>query len=461
MIIRGASAVVRGMGLVDCDIVIDGGKITGLVSPGSATQAQAVFDADGLVAMPGVIDPHVHFGLGSPDDWRTETQAAAKGGVSCVLNYIQSPESYLEVAPLELDKAGRDSVIDFGLHFILMNEMHLSELGGYISHLGVNSFKYFTNFKGDEGAYLGITGTDNGFFYALCERVAQYPEAILAVHTENIELVWRLAGRLKDAGRDDLAAWTESRPDIVEAHDMFSAFLFGERTGARIYIPHLSSGEGLRVYREHQRRGGQSIAETCPHYLTHTSMSELGGLVKVNPPVRGVADAEALWAGLADGTITTSGSDHNSRPRAKKEGSIWTASAGFPGVTTLLPVLLSEGHAKRGLPLEKIAELTSLNPAQTFGLYPQKGAIAIGADADFALVDLNKTVQVDSATFGSHADYSIYDGWQLKGWPIATLVRGDVVMREGEILAERGHGKFLARPVQSRGERAPREAVGV
>lgn len=443
----GGSVITDTMGLVKCDLAIDSGKIVGMFRPGDQIDAAETIDARHLVVFPGVIDPHVHFGLGAPEDWTTESRSAAIGGVTMVLNYIQKADSYLDVAPQERLRAEAESVIDFGLHLILMNDVHLAEVGRYVTELGIPSFKYFTNFKGEEGAYLGIEGTDNGFFLALCQEVSKYGSAVLAVHTENIEVVWRLAAELKASGRDGLAAWTESRPDIVETHDMLSAFFFAEHTGAQLYIPHLSSALGLKAYREHHARGGRTYIETCPHYLTHTCASELGGLVKVNPPVRMPSDVEALWSGLFDGSIAVVGSDHNSRLRARKEGSIWKASAGFPGVATLLPVLLSEGHHKRGLPLEQVAKITSSNAARIFGLYPRKGAISIGSDADLTLVDVNKEVNIDSSKLGSHADYSIYEGWRLTGWPVGTMVRGKLVMRDGEILVDPGYGQFVGRPV--------------
>jgi dihydropyrimidinase len=444
-VVRGGTVLIEGRGLVECDLALRDGVIAAILEPSAQVDADELIDAKRLFVLPGVIDAHVHFGLGSPDDWTTESRAAARGGVTTVLSYIQSADSYLEAEPRERQRAEAESVIDYGFHFILMNERHLQEVPTYVDELGVSSFKFFSNFKGDEGAYMGIEGTDSGFFYALCRAVAERPEAVLAVHTENIEVVWRLAAELQAEGRDDLAAWTESRPDFVEAHDMFTAFLFAERTGCRVYIPHLSSALGLDLFDYHVSRGGRSTIETCPHYLTHTKEAEIGGLAKVNPPVRTNADREALWAGVADGRVSVLGSDHNSRKRERKEGSIWKASAGFPGVTTLLPVLLEEGYHRRGIPLSRLMATVTTNPARVFGLYPAKGTIAVGTDADLALVDMDRAATVDSSTFGSHADYSIYDGATLRGWPVATLVRGETVMRDGEILTASGSGRRASR----------------
>lgn len=444
-VISGGTALLEGRGLVECDLAVRDGRVAAILEPGSRFESDDAIDASGLHVLPGVIDPHVHFGLGSPDDWTTESRAAARGGVTTVLNYLMSAESYLDAEPRERAQAEAESVIDFAFHCLLMNERHLAELPAYIEELDVRSFKYFSNFKGNEGAYLGVEGTDSGFFYALCRAIAAHPEAVLAVHPENIEVVWRLAAELKASGRDDLAAWTESRPDFVEAHDMFTAFLFAEQTGCRIYIPHLSAAAGLEIYADHVRRGGRSYIETCPHYLTHTKDSELGSLVKVNPPVRTDADREALWTAIGDGRVVVVGSDHNSRKRERKEGSIWTASAGFPGVTTLLPVLLSEGHHRRGIPLERLIASVTSAPSRIFGLYPKKGTLAVGADADITLVALEREETVDSSSFGSHADYSIYDGQRLKGWPVTTLVRGKTVMKDGEVIGEAGHGRRIDR----------------
>jgi dihydropyrimidinase len=460
-VVSGGEAVLPGQSLPrTCDVALREGRIAAIAEPGARLSADTRIDARGLTVLPGVIDAHVHFGLGSADDWTTESATAAQGGVTAVLSYMQDARSYGAAVAEEIERAESSSVIDFGLHCILMNELHLSEVDAYVEELGVTSFKYFTNFKGDEGAYMGVEGTDAGFFFELCSSIARHRSALLAVHTENIEVVWRLARRLREDGRDDLRAWTESRPDLVEAHDAFTAFLFGERTGCRIYIPHVSSRAALEVFAEHRLRGGRAVIETCPHYLTHTSDSDLGSLLKVNPPVRTTSDVEALWAAIADGTVSVVGSDHNSRRAERKRGSIWTASAGFPGVAALLPVMLSEGHHRRGVPLTRIAELLSTLPARIFGLAPRKGAIAVGADADLSIVDLRREQSFDASALASHSDYSIYDGWRLRGWPVVTIVRGRVVAREGELVDSAPHGRYLPRPLDAAGVGGRSAAIG-
>ena len=441
----GGRAVLPGVGVAEADIAIRDGRIAALLTPGHGERAEETIDASGLHVLPGIVDPHVHFGLGHPDDWETESRAAAQGGVTTVLNYIQSATSYRVEEPAERDRADRASVIDFAIHPIVMNEEQLSEIDVYVADHGVRSFKYFANFKGDEGAYMGVAGTDTGFLFALCRAVARHPEAILAVHPENIETIWRLLPEVKASGAEGLRAWNAARPDFVEAHDIFTVVLFGHRTGCRVYIPHLTCAEGLELVRRMRAGGWDVTVETCAHYLTHTEDSEVGTLGKVNPPLRTERDVEALWEGIADGTIDTVGSDHNSRPRARKEGSIWTASAGFPGVTTLLSVLLSEGHHRRGLPLERIVEVAATAP----GARVRPGA-AQGRDQRRRRRRPGprrprRPVVVDAAAHESRSDFSIYDGWTLRGCATATLVRGTTVMRDGQIVAPAGHGSWIAR----------------
>ena len=463
-LVVGGRSVLPERGVVECDIAIADGRIAAVLAPGEggrAGGAAETIDARGLVAFPGVVDPHAHFGLGSADDWRSESRAAAHGGVTTVINYIQSTESYTVAAPAEQARAERDSIVDFAIHCILMNELHLAEVDACVAEHDLLSFKYFSNFKGNEGKYLGVEGTDSGFFYALCRAVARHPEAVLAVHPENIEVVWRLAAEIKASGRDELSAWTDSRPDFVEAHDMFTAFLFAQQTGCRLYIPHLSAACGLDVY----RRFGADLAgvyvETCPHYLLLDKDAEIGSLAKVNPPVRTREDAEALWGAIAAGEIVSIGSDHIAREKARKLGSIWTASAGFPGNSTILPALLSEGHFKRGLPLETVAAITSTNPARIFGLGGRKGEIAAGYDADLALVDLDEVRTVDSTRFESNAGYSVYDGREFRGWPVLTMVRGTTVMRDGEIVATAGHGRVVPRGERARAAAEAARSAGL
>ncbi|MGH2856394.1 MAG: dihydroorotase, partial [Solirubrobacteraceae bacterium] len=231
--------------------------------------------------------------------------------------------------------------------------------------------------------------------------------------------------------------------------------------GASMYAVHVTNAQTLDVLRRQRERYPNIILETCPHYLTHDIDSELGPIAKVNPPLRTAADREALWRAIATGQIDVIGSDHVPRHRSAKERDIWKASAGFPGLETLLPVLLSEGHHRRGIPLARLIAAVTRAPARAFGLWPRKGAIAIGADADLAIVDLDGRHTVRAAEQRSGAEYTIYEGWELTGAVQHTLVRGRFVLRDREIVAQDGGGRFQRRHRSGAAALAGGLAIGV
>jgi dihydropyrimidinase len=321
----------------------------------------------------------------------------------------------------------------------------MAELDKYIGDYGMTSFKFFMSFRGEEGAYIGLPGIDDGVMYELFEALGQRPGAVLCVHTENIEVVWSIRKRLQESGRDDLKAWHESRPPFTESEAAVRAMLFAAETGCSVYIVHTSTQDTLAEVRSFREQGGQVYIETCPHYLTHTYDSPVGMLGKQNPPLRGWEDVEAMWEAIEDGTVDTIGSDHAPRTGERKRGSVWTASPGQPNMPLILPVLLSEGAHKRGLSLERVAQVTAANAARIFGLWPRKGSLQIGADADLVVVDMGLEKTVTAAGLQGRADYSIYEGVSLTGWPVLTMLRGQTVARDGQLLAKPGQGKFIHR----------------
>lgn len=448
LILRGGTLVLPFRGLVRADLAVKEGRIVAVLEPGTGLTARETVDVSGRYVLPGVIDPHVHIGLGNGDrDWETETRSAASGGVTTVFSFLMTGSSYLPLIEDAHAVARRSAYVDYGLHLVPCAPVHLEEMDRYVRAEGITSFKYFTSFRGEEGAYLGVSGTDDGYLYAYLRRVADYPGGLACVHPENIEIVWGLRERLQQAGRDDLSAWDESRPACVEAECTYRAMFYAQEAGCPLYVVHVSSALALREIRAWRARFSDArvFAETCPHFLTHHKEMPLGSLGKINPPLRSAADVAALWDAVLDGTIDTIGSDHVPRRREKKAGSIWKASAGFPGTATILPVLLSEGVHRRGLPLQRVAELTAANPARILGCYPRKGSLEVGADADITVVDLDLERLASPEVFKSYADYSLYDGWTLKGWPVMTIVRGRVVMASGALLGQPGWGAYVRR----------------
>ena len=441
--------IVPEHGEVRATVAVRGGRVAALLDPGARPAARETIDAGDKVVFPGVIDAHTHVTLGPPDGWFTETRAAAVAGITTVLDYQLTSSSYVAMYPELRRVADSRACIDYGVHFCPSVEAHLDELDTWVKELGVSSFKFYMNFRGDEGAYLGVAGADDGFLWELTQRVARHPGAVLCVHTENIEIANRLQSRLIASGREGLEAWEASRPPVTEAENVNRAAFFGRRAGCPIYIVHMSSGAALEETCLARAAGARVHAETCPQYLSHTLDSPLELLAKCNPPLRRREDVEALWQGLADGSIDVVGSDHVPRPRTFKTGTTWKASRGGPVLSMILPVLLSEGVHRRGLSLRRVAELVALAPARIFNLYPRKGTIRIGADADLTVIDLDLERHVTAEALQSFADYTIWEGQRLRGWPVMTISRGRVIARDGFFTGEPGWGRYLSRPLSN------------
>ena len=267
-------------------------------------------------------------------------------------------------------------------------------------------------------------------------------------HPETIELARVLRERVMRADPDGtagLAAWNDTRPPFVEADAVQRAALVADAAGAPLYVVHTSSAAALDAALRQRRAGMGVFVETCPHYLTH-DVTWSGGIVgKINPPLRQPADREALWGAVLDGAVDTVATDHVHRDISAKQGNIWSASPGCPGLETLLPVMLTEGHHKRGLPLERVAALLSGNPARLMGL-SSKGTIEAGLDADLTLVDLAAEWTLERGDLASSAGYSIYEGWRMQGRVVHTLCRGRMVLEDGALREDAvGTGRFVAR----------------
>lgn len=444
LLVRGGT-VVTPEGTARRDIAISGGCIAALLPPDAAADAARIVDATGRHVFPGLIDAHVHFGFGEPvTEYTTETEYAAQGGFTTILGYLLNNQPYGGVFERELALAEPRSFVDFGFHFSTASPLHIEELDSYVSDFGVTSFKYFMNFKGEEGRYLGLDGTDDSYLYALMEKAAGLGDVTIVVHTENIELVHAFRRDAMEKGMETLKDWSAVKPAFTEAEACIRAMYFAEHLGATLYIPHISTRMALDEVRRWRGRYDRIYVETCPHYLTHTEDSHLKGMGKANPPFRTSDDVAAMWEGLADGSIDVVASDHCPRKRATKNVPLWQASQGFPGTATILPVLLDQGYHKGRLSLERIADLLCKSPADIFQL-PAKGRLEVGMDGDLTIVDLNRERIVDPAELGSFSDYSLYEGQSFRGWPVEAILRGETIMRDGKMTVGGGYGRFIAR----------------
>jgi dihydropyrimidinase len=429
------------------DILVQDGKIIAHLAPGTqVAEGVPEMSAKGLHVFPGLIDAHLHFGFGEKiTEYASETIYAAQGGFTTVVGYFLNNEAYADVYQREQEYATPRAYVDYAFHFSTADERHIFELSDYVKTYGVTSFKYFMNFKGEEGRYLGLDGTDDGYLYELLAASAAAGGATIVCHTENIEIVNRIRQKLQAQGGSSLKDWSAAKPAFTEAESCVRAMYFAEHLGAKIYIPHISTRLALDEVRKWRHRYPNIFVETCPHYLTHTEDSALGSLGKANPPFRSADDVDAMWEGLHDGSINVVASDHVPRKRITKEKPLWLASQGFPGTATILPVLLDQGYHTGRLSLRRIAEVLTSGPASIFNLAPNKGSLEIGADADLTLVDLNLSRVVNPAELGSFSDYSLYEGQTLKGWPVKTIVRGETVMERHRIVGQPGYGKYIFR----------------
>ncbi|GAB6902219.1 dihydroorotase [Kineosporia succinea] len=445
--LHGGQVYLHGSGVTAVDLLVREGRIAAIVEPGFVAEASETVDLKGKLVLPGAIDPHVHLGKDirvpkDPDDALLESASAAAGGITSMLVYLMSGDSYQDIVPAARQVMEQDSHVDFGFHICVGSQQHVEEIPGYIREFGISSFKFFMNFRGEEGAYLGLPGNDDGYMYDVLGMTADHG-AMVNPHPENIELVWKLKNRVIDSSRGPLSEWNQSRPSFVEAEAVQRVAYMASVTGASVYAVHTSSTLALEAMRRQQESYENLFVETCTHYLTLTTESNAGTYGKVNPPLRERGDLESLWVALANGQVDTVGSDHNARHRSFKEKDIWKASAGFPGTGGVLPLTLAEG-LRRGVPIERLVDATSTRAAKLFGMYPQKGIIRVGSDADLAVVDLDGSYTINAATQHSGAEYTPWEGTEVPLRVVHTIVRGHFAMRDG-VVADRPGGTYLRR----------------
>jgi dihydroorotase-like cyclic amidohydrolase len=296
------------------------------------------------------------------------------------------------------------------------------------------------------GNPIGLVAVDDGVFWRAMELVRELgPYSYVMCHAENQGLYLLMNARAHDSGRTDLSAYAMSHPDFIEHEAVARLVWLGERTRCPVYVVHTTTGTAIETARSARKRGARVVIETCPHYLALTIddarlASQGPAIGKVSPPLREIGDQGALWDAIARGDVDLIGTDHV--PILKTGATVWEERPGFAGLATLLPVLVTFGLLRGRLVPERLAELTSLNPARTFGLAPKKGAIAVGADADAVIVDTEREAPVGPDM--THSRYtSAFEGLPLRGWPVLTLRRGEVVFTDGEVRLRPGTGEIL------------------
>ncbi len=432
VIIRNA-ALVTETELLRADLAIADERIAA-IEPELAGSSAAEIDASGLHVFPGLIDAHVHFNEPGRTDWEgfaTGSQALAAGGAT---SYCEMP---LNAHPPTIDGASFDqkraaaeaaSLVDFGLWGGLVpgNIDRLDELAAR----GVVGFKAFMSNSGIDD----FAAVDDLTLFEGMRRAAEL-DRIVAVHAENDQITSRLARLSIAANRTSVRDYLASRPVVAELEAVVRALLFAEETGCALHIVHVSTGRGVALVAAARERGVNVSCETCPHYLvlTEDDMEQLGALAKCAPPLRTEVEQAALWQHLAAGTLPMIASDHSPAPaELKADRDFFKVWGGISGCQSTLPLLLTEGHERRRLPLTTIAAVSAGYVARRFRL-PGKGRLAVGADADIALVDLTSRDALQSVNLFYRHRHSPYVGRTLCGRVVRTLVRGTTVMLDGTI----------------------------
>ena len=425
--------------------------------------ADRTVDADGNYLVPGFVDPHVHWGLsryefedyheGLAHDFETETRGAVHGGVTTVVNFLLQREPYLPDMEFFREVGAENSYIDFAYHAIVHQDHHVEEIPGLVDE-GVRSFKVFFNWYKHASPELGIDHSDAGRVYRVLDAVSDVPGGVVMFHAENEDLAIERREELQAEGRNDLAAWTEAAPNICEVMQIDQIARLTEYTDSRAYVVHMSTGEGVDACERWQEQGVNVHAETLPAFLCHTyEDEELGVWGKISPPLRGEASKQRLWEGLRTGVVDYLGTDHCPHRIEFKEkgegkhGDVWDAIPGDNnGIEYLLPTMISEGVNKNRLSMKRVVEVCAENNAKRWGLYPRKGALVEGSDADMVIVDLEKSAVVDDDFYHTmEPRYSTFHGQELTGLPTHTIVGGEVVVEDGELQVEKGGRDYLAR----------------
>lgn len=460
LVIKNGSVVFPGERVQRVNVGVNGGKIVGFLDETTTPEAAETIDAGRLHVFPGAIDPHVHLGISNNylDDFEVDTKCAALGGYTTLVNYYRHSDSYLGTIAKMTEAAAAVSTIDFGFSLGLLRRQHWAELEEAVRETGVTSWKFYTQYEGVVANVFKVEDPlpldDNDLLDTIKQFAALSDKLRLCVHCENMDITRAATARLKqrDHFNHTLAEFAETSPGYAEASSLLTAMYLAHVAGARnLYIVHLSAGASVDVLERSQwlQKETGTVVETAPHYLNLNKYSPCNLLGKVGPPVQSEWDRQRLWQGISAGYITCYGGDHIPyRPASKKGGRhLWETRMGFGSIGVALPLMLTEGHQKRGLPLEHLAYMMSTGPAKSFALYPRKGAMRVGSDADFALVDLaqERTVTADMPEVSD--GFSVYEGMTLKGWPVMTILRGKKIAAGRKVLVGPGYGNYLRREI--------------
>lgn len=443
--------IVTAMDMYKGDILIDGGIITALGNDLGNTQEAEVIEADGLYVLPGAIDEHTHMAMpfnGTVTaSWETETIAAAVGGTTTIVDFAMQAKgtSLLDTIRAWQAKAGGNTAIDYSLHVAItdLTESVMEEIPAALD-AGVSTLKLFMAYKGE------IMVDDTALLQTL--QKAKDVGALVMVHAENGDIIDLLQRQLVAAGKTEPMYHAVSRPLVVEAEATRRAIALAKVAGAPIFIVHVSGLDSVEEIRRARAEGQPVFGETCPQYLlldeSYLDLPDFEGAKYVcSPPLRDKSNQDKLWQALFDGSLQTIGTDHCSFDFKQQKhmglGDFRKIPNGVNGFENWIQLLYTYGVKTGRISLHKWVELISTNPAKFMGLFPQKGTIAIGSDADLVLYDPSIERTITAANQKQNSDYNMYEGFKVQGAPRYVLLKGQVIAQDGEYVGNLAQGQFV------------------
>ncbi len=441
-------------------IAIKGEKIVAIGDPDALPPADRYIDATGKHVFPGLIDSHVH--LDRVDGYGIGSIAGAHAGLTTLVPFgtydFEGEETLVQAVNRHREEISTNAVTDFSFHYILANRPYILKSLPQAMDMGIKSFKMFMTYKKRDGRLC-----DDDYICEAMELVAK-GGGVLQMHCESGNIIDYLENKLIEEGHTHPTFFPQACPTWAEEEAINRAVKMANVTNCPLYVVHLSSELGLERIKQAQAAGQRVWAETCPQYLllSDEEMAKVGPLAKIGPPLRAKdgPDQPAMWEGLELGYISTVASDHAPYPKEQKQAG-WdnmfltkegeVVPFGSPGVETLAPLAYSEGVIKRGFPPSWLARVMSENPARIFGLYPRKGTIQVGSDADLSIFDPNGKMTVRSAEHHGNSGFSLFEGWEVTGGPWMTLLRGQVLFNQGTLERKAGYGQFM----DAEGPRSP------
>ncbi len=440
------------------NIYVLDGKIAQLTD--EVLDAKEVIDASGKLIFPGFIDPHVHSrdgGATHKEDFFHSTRAAALGGLTSLIEMPNAVPAVTDAERFKAQKANLESkaYIDFAMWALCLGRLNNDDLQE-LDELGVAAYKFFWGYainksnynlvynyeKGDPNV---IPPLGDGEIYTIFEHVAKTGKP-LAIHAENADVISELTSRLKvEDYENEYEALLACRPSVCEETVVKTGISFAKATGAHLHILHMSAKESVDLLKEAKEQGINVTGETCPHYLnlTNKDFLRVGTKIKGYPPVRYQADQDRLWEGVEQGIIDSIGSDHAPHTAEEKTGSLFKIPSGMCCIQTIVPLMIN-AVSQGKITANQLAAVLSENTAKLYGLYPRKGSVLVGTDADFTIVDMDLEKTIHMEDMYSISKVTAFDGFQVKGFPVQTIVRGRTVMKDGKLTCEQeSNGEFI------------------